>query len=150
MIPETPHSILTSSLQFVPGLNEHVPSCSLPDLFLIFSPAAHGFDLGPEHSIISLTIPLIAQSPALFHAMISCSSIFLSQEQPYWQVLAIRHHCKTLRNLATEMKEWNLHDPTIATSAMAVVMMLHLFEVCHGLWEVVVRFAYSIALTRSS
>lgn len=104
----------------------------MSDFFFVFSPAAHALDLGPDSNIVSLTIPLITRSPAVFHAMVSCSAIFLSQKQPSWQSVAIRHHCKTLRHLTRETKERNLDDPAVAASTLAVVMMLHLFQVSHS------------------
>ena len=120
----------TANLLLFSGSTEHLPSCSLSDLFLLFGPAAHALDLGPGSSIISLTIPIAAQSPAVFHAMISCSSILLSWKEPSWGNIAIRHYCKTLRSLALEMTETNLRDSTVTASTMAVVIMLHFFEVC--------------------
>lgn len=124
------HSALFANLHPVPGLTELLPPCSLSELFLVFTPAAHALDPGPETSIVSLTIPLTAQSPAVFHAMIACSSVFLCQKQPSWQPIAIQHYCKALRSLALETTEWNLCDPTVMASFGAVVIMLHFFEVC--------------------
>ncbi|KAJ9640134.1 hypothetical protein H2204_003359 [Knufia peltigerae] len=89
---------------------------------------AHAIDLGPESSIISLTIPLAARSPAIFHSMVSCSSIFLSRKQATWQQVAVRHHCEALRGLALEMSDGNLSEIAVAESSLAVIMMLHLFE----------------------
>lgn len=115
----------------IPWSVEDLPPCSLTDLFFVFSPPAHALDAGPESSIISLTIPLIAQSPAVFHSMVACSSIFLSQNQPAWQQVAIRHHCEALRSLALEMSDGSLSESASVASSMAVIMMLHLFEVHH-------------------
>ncbi|KEF52192.1 uncharacterized protein A1O9_11819 [Exophiala aquamarina CBS 119918] len=107
---------------------DDLPPCSLTDLFFVFTPPSHALDVGPESSIISLTIPLIAQSPAIFHSMVSCSAIFLSQKQPSWRQVAIRHHCEALRNLALEMSDGRLSEPSVAVSSMAVILMIHLFE----------------------
>lgn len=143
---------ISAHLTCIPGSTESLPSVSLSDLFLVFHPAAHALDLGPSSSIISLTIPLISQSPAVFHAMISCSSIFIAQTQPSWQPVAIRHYCKALHSLAQEMTESNMRNPAVVTSSMAVVMMLHMFQVCARLrfeasltWMVLRRSNYSLS-----
>lgn len=121
--------VIPSAPRSTPYSVEGLPACSLTDLFFVFSPPAHALDVGPESSIISLTIPLIAQSPAVFHSMVSCSSIVLSQKQPAWQQVAIRHHCEALRSLAAEMSGSSLCEPSVVASSMAVIIMLHLFEV---------------------
>lgn len=61
--------------------------------------------------------------------MVSCSSIFLSRKQATWQQVAVRHHCEALRGLALEMSDGNLSEIAVAESSLAVIMMLHLFEV---------------------
>jgi hypothetical protein len=123
------NSLVSLRPSSMPWLVEGLPACSLTDLFFAFSPPAHAIDLGPESSIVSLTIPLIAQSPAVFHSMVSCSSIYLAQQQPAWHQVAIRHHCEALRFLALEISDGILSESAVVASSMAVIMMLHLFEV---------------------
>jgi hypothetical protein len=113
----------------VPGATAPIPPCSLPALFSVFDPASHGLNPQPETSIITLSSPLTSRSPAVLHAMVACSSIFLAQKQPSWHKVAIQHHCEAVRHLAGNMKEDNLSCADSAVSCMAVVMMLHLFEV---------------------
>jgi len=127
----TSNSLVSWAPAFMPWPVDDIPPCSLTDLFFVFSPPAHSLDIGRESSIISLTIPLISRSPAIFHSMVSCSSIFLSQKQPAWQQVALRHHCQALRSLALEMSSGSLSDPTVVVSSMAVILMLHLFEVAN-------------------
>ena len=127
-------SVEDASLDIIPRVpfttvvGSAIPSCSLPALFRVFDPASHGLSQ-PESSIISLTIPLTTKSKALFHAMTACSSIFLAQEQPSWHSFAIRHHCEAVRYLAQEIDGQRLSESEALLSCMAVVMMLHLFEV---------------------